>query len=292
MDVLLRNIFELQVKSLAGFKFQDFVTQLFLLRYGATGFIPPRKVKDKTCDGIITGERRIVACYAPEKANNSAFLSKIESDFEGYRRNWEIEYPNWMFVTNQKLSPDWIKKVDQLKKGTPIIGIENLAAIIEGLEGFKRRKLGKYLGVNDEYFTRDYLKEILDDLLKGTDYNDMHAEYSKAAYIGEKIELNFKMGDIDAAKEEYEAVFEYFSQIEAILKGYENDGDIDKVKVRILRDYNDLKGSFKERLSKLTDRYLEKYSNKNDDDYHLCIRAILIYHFEQCLIGRKTGAEK
>ena len=40
------------------------------------------------------------------------------------------------------------------------------------------------------------------------------------------------------------------------------------------------------------DKYLDKYSIENDDDYRYYIRSILFYVFEQCFIGIKTEQEK
>ena len=290
MDEPLKNIFRLQITSLSGFDFQDFVSELFLLKLGDKDFIPPRKVKDKGCDGIIHSERRVLACYAPENYNSTTFLTKINSDFESYRKYWEKEYPNWMFITNQDVSPEQIIKINELKKETPLIGIKNIIAIIENLDSSKRRKLGRYLRIDQEYFARDYLREILEDLLRDTDISDRSVLYSKPTYVPDKIELNYEKIDVEGATQEYDIVSDYFIRIEEIIKGFE-DKEIDKIKLKIINDFNMKKGSFKERLEQQTLQYLDKYS-PGDDDYLFFIRAILIYHFEQCLIGEKTGAEK
>ena len=35
----------------------------------------------------------------------------------------------------------------------------------------------------------------------------------------------------------------------------------------------------------------EKYGNISDDDYRFYVKTILLYMFEQCLIGKKTEKE-
>lgn len=292
MNAPLRNVFELQIKSLKGFNFQDFVSELFLLKFGERDFIPPRKVKDKGCDGIISSERRVVSCYAPEINNQREFLKKVNDDFNLYKKNWEKDYPNWMFITNLEVNPDQVKKINELKKDTQFIGIKNIIALIEDLYSFQRKKLGKYLKIEDTYFTRDYLGEIFEDLLKGSDIEDMRVPYSKPPYIPDKIELNFNKEDIEGALHEYELVCEYFTQISSLLSGY--DTEIGRIKLKIITDYNKFPGSlsFKERLKLQTQGYLEKYATENDNDYLFYIRSILLYIFEQCLIGRKTGTGK
>ena len=69
------------------------------------------------------------------------------------------------------------------------------------------------------------------------------------------------------------------------------DEDFEKLKHRIKYDYTNKSGDFKTRLQQLTEKYLGKYSSENDDDYLYYIRAVLIYLFEQCLIGNKIKGE-
>ncbi|RYX87095.1 hypothetical protein EON73_02065, partial [bacterium] len=63
------------------------------------------------------------------------------------------------------------------------------------------------------------------------------------------------------------------------------------LKRRIMNDHNKLSGSFKERLYNLTEQYTIAYGNIKDDEYVKCVKSILLYMFEQCLIGRKTENE-
>lgn len=291
MNDPLKKIFESQIKALTGFAFQDFIIELFLQKYTASGFTPLRQVKDKGCDGIIRSERRVIACYAPVDHKPKNFSDKVKSDFDAYKKNWGKDYPDWMFITNKDVGPDMEKEIDSLKKGTPLLGVKNIISMIQGLDGYKIRKMGELLRIDKGYFVQDYLEEILDDLLKDSELGDRSVTYSKPLYIEAKIELNYAKEDIEGVSNEFDKVFDYFKRIEELLQGYEGD-EITRIKYKIIKDFNRFSGSFKKRLEAQADLYQGKYSNEQDDDYSFFIRAILLYMFEQCLIGSKTEAEK
>ncbi|PKP60604.1 MAG: hypothetical protein CVT88_02540 [Candidatus Altiarchaeales archaeon HGW-Altiarchaeales-1] len=295
MNNPLRNIFKLQIKTLTGFDFQDFVVDLFLLKYGEQGFTVIRKKKDKGCDGIINGEKRVIACYGPEDATQKKFEDKADDDFKDYQNNWGKKYPKWMFIVNQDISPAQINKIESLKSGTPLLGTQQILSIIEGLKNDQRRKLAKYLKIEDEFISSDYLGEIFEDLLKGSETALDNIKYDTKGRINteEKIAINYDKSDIEEAINEYGLLMESGSlkKVSDLLFGYE-DEEIDRMKHRILYDYSNLTiGSFKTRLKQLTEHYLVKYSSENDDDYLHYIRTVLIYLFEQCLIGRKIKQE-
>ena len=102
-----------------------------------------------------------------------------------------------------------------------------------------------------------------------------------------KIEINFDKVDWDGIKSEIDTVVNEFKVIENIIKGYE-DNEKDLIKRRIIDDYNKLSGVFKKRLYNLTEQYTKQYRDVDDDGYKLSIKAILLYMFEQCLIGKKA----
>jgi hypothetical protein len=264
-----------------------------MLRYGAENFIPPRDIKDKGADGIIVNDETIVACYGPEKIDQKRYLDKIEGDFKSYADNWQSDYKNWMFVTNNDL-PAWaIQKINTLKKDTKQIGLKNILQLVEELSSFNKRELGKYLNIETELFAKDYLNEIIEDLIKGISFTDENAEYKQQLYFSDKVKLNYTQKDIDGIFQEYDLYFEngVFAEIESLLFGYE-DEDTNKLKVRVISDFNNKSGDFKSRLQQLSEKYLDKYSSEKDDEYLYYIRAVLIYLFEQCLIGAKTMEEK
>jgi hypothetical protein len=69
MEILLKNAFKTQIQSKEGFDFEDFINELYLLKYGADNFLPIRRKGDGGNDGTILPENKILACYAPKKYN-------------------------------------------------------------------------------------------------------------------------------------------------------------------------------------------------------------------------------
>lgn len=166
-------------------------------------------------------------------------------------------------------------------------------AIIENeFDSYKRRKIALHLGIDTKiYFKQEYLSEILEDLLKGTSIDpNTQLTYKTLTDYSEKIKLNYNVEDVNAALAEYEKVIEEFAKIDSLIKNYEADQQ-DRIKFRILNDYKNVNGTFKERLKIMTDNYLDLYANNKDDDYLYFITAVLLYHFEQCIIGKKTKTE-
>ncbi len=292
MNRPLQNKFRIQIQSLYKFDFQDFITKLLMFRYGATSYIPPRDIRDKGADGIITDKETVIACYGPEKIDKKRYLKKISDDFKLYSDNWQRNYKNWAFVTNNDI-PEWaIREINSLKKASSPIGLKNILQMVDELPSFQKRELGSYLNIEKELFAKDYLNEILEDLIKETSFVDENIEYQQQVYFPKKVELNYEKEDIDSILQEYDIYFEdgVFSEVESLLFGYE-DEETNKLKIRIITDFNSKAGDFKSRLQQLLEKYLDKYSSENDDEYLFYIRAILIYLFEQCLIGRKTKGE-
>ena len=144
----------------------------------------------------------------------------------------------------------------------------------------------------ENFFIQDYIQDIINDLLNASSEEDKALHFDRKSLVPpqQKIELNFAQEDWDGMNSEMVLVMEEFNTITNILSGY-NDDEINTLKRRIINDYNKLSGSFKERLYNLTDQYTTAYGNIKDDEYVKCVKSILLYMFEQCLIGRKTENE-
>lgn len=293
MNNPLKNSFQVQIESLNLFKFQDFITELFILRYGAENYIPPREIKDKGADGIITSSNTLVACYGPKIVDKKRYIKKIEDDFKSYEENWRDDYKNWMFVTNNDIPEYAIKTINGLKPDAIQIGVKNILQFIEELTSYQKRTIGKFLNIDRDLFARDYLKELIEDLIKDSDFTTENVDYKTQIYLSDKVSLNFAQEDINTVLDEYDSYFEngVFNIISGLLFGYE-DEDFEKLKHKIKYDYTNESGNFKNRLKQLIEKYLYKYASENDDEYLYYLRAILLYLFEQCIIGDKTKAEK
>ena len=192
MNSPLQNKFKIQIEALTGFDFQDFIVELFLLKYGSTGFTALRKKKDKGCDGIIISEQQVIACYCPVDNDQKKFDKKAEEDFDDFKNNWQSSFPNWMFVVNHEVKPTQVNKIESLKKETPLVGIKGILSIIDELDEFQKRKLAKYLNIDGEFLAKDFLKEILDDLLKNSSSVESRKGYNKPIYITDKAKYMTK----------------------------------------------------------------------------------------------------
>lgn len=296
MEQLLKNAFKIQIESKRGFDFEDFVDELYLLKYGSDNYLPIRRVKDNGNDGTIVSERKILACFAPKKYTRKEFEDKVlgtktkTGDFEKYKTEWENEFPNWQMLVNHDVAPEQLTIINNLDGNTSIKGLKQIIAIIEDLPTSKLRKLAKFLEI-DGFIIQDYIRDILDDLLNNSVVNEEIIKYKHAPYIPKKIEINYGKEDVDGALSEFQEISQNFGVVENILSGYEDD-EKGKIKFRAIDDFNKLSGSFKEKLNNLTLQYAEKYGNIEDDDYRFYVKTILLYMFEQCLIGKKTEKEK
>lgn len=285
-----------QIKALTGFNFQNFIKELFFYKYGSADFKPLRPVKDLGNDGVITieGEKLIIACYGYQTYDKTDSSKKIQEDYQKYMEHWSKDYPKWIFIVNQPLAPEQIKDIAKLKDGSDvdIYGLDQLLHIIfEEISKAKLRKLAKYLRVDETYISNDYFGEILEGLLNDSLLNSQETiKYKPSTFITDKIELNYTGDDIDIAKREFELVSESLMEIQNLIANYE-DNEIKAIKLKIINDYQRTTGTFKARINQLTDIYQSKYASEKDDDSLLYIRAILLYHFEQCLIGKRTKEE-
>lgn len=298
MDTLLKNAFKMQIQCKEGFEFEEFIDELLLLKYGVDNYTPIRRIKDKGNDGTILSEQKILACYAPRKYSKADFETKVlgaknkEGDFEKYQKNWKTEFLNWEIYVNHEVAPEQLTLIQGLDGNTSIKGIDQILMIIDELASNKKRKLASYLGI-ENFFIQDYIQDIINDLLNATGIEDNILHFDRKTLVPpqRKIELNFEKEDWDGMNSEMLLVMEEFNTIANILSGYEVD-EINTLKRRIINDYNKLSGNFKERLYSLTEQYIREYGNLKDDEYGKCVKSLLLYMFEQCLIGKKTDNEQ
>lgn len=283
MNAVLRDAFRLKIQSLTGNPFQDFVDELYVLSFGSD-YAPVRQKKDKGCDGILNGDT-ILAVYAPEKYLLREFKKKYSDDFSGYQANWKSKYPNWRVVYNGEIQANAIEFLKEMKADVEVNQIDHIFHQISRLNSTKQRSLASYLGIDEQFFVNDALEEIIEDL--SNEKNDGPIAYLKPMYIPEKISLNFEDQDADTILSEYEVYLPYFENLSGIMAI--NEDRVTNLKSKVCRDYLSYNGSCKERLTNMTDVYAGK--RKGDDLYKKMIRVVLVYFFEQCLIGKKTTKE-
>lgn len=284
----LKKIFESHIILKQDFDFEEFIKEILLLRHGTSGFIPTRPKKDKGCDGIIVDSTTIIACYGPLKYDVKAYAKKAKEDYAQYKKHWQSTYPNWQFIFNGKLGPDAITVITGLHNGSIPWGLDNIMSIIVNeFNGTQRRQVATLLGIPNTQISQDYLEEILENLLNKTTTNptDLYQfKKENLLEVEEKIKLNYGAEDINIAMQEFEDMLTEIIQTGKLFVAFQ-DEEQDKIKSRVRSDYKNANGTFKERLKTITDNYLRQYSAINDDVYRHNVTSVLLYLFEQCLIG-------
>jgi hypothetical protein len=304
MDKALKaNIKEL-IKSKRGFEFEAFINEMHLIQYGANGYQSTRERSDDGAEGIILSSRTIIAAYGPDTYKENSFLKKINDDFEDFMNKWAKDNPNWNMYYNNSLAPEQIRISDDLielakKKFLTIDkviikGIDQIMYLIESdFTNKQQRQLATILGVPKELMIFDHIRSIIDDLIRGVGIDEENVKYKIAVDVPEKIRLNYSEGDVKIAEEEYIDLNAdgTLKKIWNIIATYEPE-QINSLKLRIKSEFNTINGTFKEKLNGLTEKYLDKYTSGQDDDFEYYTRALLVYCFEQCMIGEKLINEK
>lgn len=303
MDKSLKASITALIKSRREFEFEALINKIYLIKHSSNGYQQTREKRDDGAEGIIISSKTVIAAYGPDGYNKRVFEKKINDDFDDYINKWAKEYPNWIMHYNDSLAPDQIRISDILKQKAVDKGLIVESVLVKGSdqiihsieEDFSNkqlRALSEFLGVSKELIIFDHIRSIIDDLIRGVDIDLDTIEYSLKVDISEKITLNYSPVDEKNANEEYEelAMDGTLKKIWGIISTYENE-EINSLKLRIKKEFNALLGSFKEKLNSLTLMYLNRYANNQDDDFEYFTRALLIYCFEQCMIGDKTISE-
>ena len=283
MDSTFAHQIRTAIDKLKENNFQDFITELLIKKYGHD-FTPIKQKRDKGCDGIIEN-RLVIAVYAPERNDLTEFKRKIGEDYQKYKTNWSA-YPEWCVIYNGEFTASRVQFINGLEPDIQKWDINHIAESIHELQWVKIRGIAAYLGINEQYYINDVLKNVIDDLLKDSSVQSHQVEiHKKPPYIEDKIELNYDNSDVQDAINEYEVNMPFITELDIVLKTYSDD-EISSLKSKVVNIYNKLSGDFKTRLNNLTDDLAER--NGKDDVYKSYVRAVLIYFFEICLIGKKV----
>jgi len=285
-SALLTSV-RVQIKGLTGFRFQDFIVQFLFKVHTPEGFTDMRPQRDKGCDGIITRQKVIVACYAPEEYGKRKYKAKLEDDHKKYVANYQKDYPTWRPYLNRAPTPDDINLVRGfgLHAEEPW-GPERIIEAISDLAWPLRISLYKWLGVEKELIGQDYIRFILDDLLHDRQRAANVVAREAAPNIPEKIDLNVPV--------EYRQEFDRFLQstaltqadVQDILSAFYNN-ELETIKSRINREFGDTvgRGDFMIRFRQLQQRFYDRYNDGDDDVAARNIDAVLAYMFCICQIG-------
>lgn len=282
------NSFEEKIKRLVGFAFQDFIDELFILRFG-NNYQPTYKYRDKGCDGILFNEQ-VIAAYAPQEYSLESFKKKAIDDHKKYERFWIKKLPKWCFVFNGEFRADMHKFIDDLHKNSDKIGIKEILNFIRDLTYPHRKKLVDKLGIDKQYLSTDVLQNVIEDMLrvKMVQIDLSSIQIKPPDHMPDKIELNYDEADIEGIIRQYENFLSRMPYLKDLLKIYD-DSEVFTLKANIIRMFHKLQGDFKSKFETLTEIFAGV--RKNDEVYVEHVRLVLFYCFEICIIGKRTEKE-
>lgn len=281
MNKVTENAFINQIMNLKDSSFQNFTDKLYSVCYG-NSFTVVRQKKDKGCDGILDNEI-VLAVYAPENHYIRKFRKKIADDFSKYSQYWMTSHPKWQVVYNGIFTAEMVQFVKKLKSDAQPVGLNNIIEMISKLRWSQILDLSEYLNISSDFLIFDIIDEVIRDLLKSNDVTREEFDFRELTEIERKIGLNFQSEDIERIKAEYGDGLKYFYTVTQVIGNY--DIEKDTLKNRVRWDIAKLGGDFGTRFDNLTENDANK--RPGDDYYRLMIRVLLIYLFEQCVIGRK-----
>lgn len=289
MATMLGKIFKQKIELLFEDEFEAFVSEFFLIYFGPNDFVPTRAKKDKGSDGNITSINTIVASYGPSKRTLAKFKSKVSDDFKKYKDNWSASYRGWYFVHNAENGPDEISYINGLGGTNTLMGSDQLVAMFEEMPNFKQRKIGEHLNIDSDFFSKNYFEQIIKDVFNISENSVDLIPYESPLYIEDKIKINFSDSQIDEIKEQYGLSLEIFNFVKEVLETYSSNGDLSKLKNQILSDIGTISGDLFFRINTLAKNYSKLFNYS--EDYAFYVKAVIIYFFEQCLIGKKSDKE-
>ena len=283
---LLRNRIKVQVGTLLGGTFQEFITELQYRLHGPMGFMSLRDTHDAGCDGIIVSEQCLVACYGPTNAKFPAQKSKISGDYALYMTHWKKHLPNWRLFINLEPGPEHLKLGEALHGTNAVVwGPKRFLSLIDGLNFGHVRDLCRLLQIDEDDVGRDFVKHILDSLLK-LPKASCSVDYRRdAPDLERKVRHNFPAQSITNALRLIEMTIEQQMAVSDAI-GLLDDNDTKTLKTRILSDFDQAAGAdFEAKFKALTRQYGQQYNRGRDDEVASYVSALLWHVFGQCLIG-------
>jgi hypothetical protein len=228
----------------------------------------------------------VIACYAPESYSLSDFKKKIKGDYDSYHKNWENTHTEWRVIFNGAFLSNMIQYVEMLKINTQKIGIDHILDLIEQQNWTKKNKIFEYLGIGPEYIKADIIEEAIEDIIKHSE-NTVSLKIENPILPTTKIELNYSVDEIEDAENDLESFYQNASYISNVLADFNEQYPIllDKVKTDFSKYEKSL--SFKVRFELIVKDYAEKAKKQDDDFYVYYVKMLMLYCFEQCVIGKK-----
>jgi hypothetical protein len=304
-----------KIRLADGKSFQQLFWDIMILRH--PDLQTPRMQHDLGNDGYSIGAKVFFACYAPEslKYDNTDTKEKISDDYKSFCDNWKnkFSFDKWIFVTKDNLMGVPHQRIVELNGQSDGVNKENW-----GLEQVVREALcldsshvvriftlpDSYLrvAVNEEMdlgIIAEVFEFIFENKIPATNTGAIK-DSDNYTELTEKLSLNFTGGELDAAREMVVNNWERKALVEKYLEGEteRNPARVSALVDKVQSDFRRIRqveyqGAAVESVRVIEDlarEYLEE-DKKSNPDYVAGARAIVLYLFELCYLGKKTQKE-
>lgn len=298
-----------------GKQFQQLFWDVMILRN--LDLQTPRMHKDLGNDGYSIPKKIFFACNGTEDSeyDNVKTVKKIGDDYKSFCDNWKDKYPfeKWCFVTKANLMGKPHQKLVELNNEQDGVVKENF-----GLEQFVNEALcleiadlKRIFELPDSYDTGAVQEEsdfnIISDIFNFIFENKIPPSKSDTIInsnnyteLTEKISLNFSDNELLTVKEMILRNWGRKSLVAKYLEGEaeRNPGRIEALIDTVQSDFRRLKGvdhhgvtiESVKIIEDLSRQYLRE-DRQSNPDYVANARAIILYLFELCYLGKKTDTE-
>ena len=273
-------------------EFEKFVIEIYRIEYSDIKSVKPQGPKgDGGNDGYISNEL-VLQCYAPEHIDAKHTNDKIERDLNRAIKS-EWKFKEWHFVINDKfqgIPRDVHHKSDELNKKYKDIEIKLIDSEIlkNKLIDYSKNDLFKIyclLQYDVDVFNFNNI-ELIVKIVDFISEDSLLRSFNQINFINFSLE-NFNPDGI--AKIKVNISNEYFLQMfgayleksKEIIEEYKEVGDIIKDKFKSLRK----SFSPEESLRKTHKYFIERNSDKADQNYQLALWIVIAYFFDICDIG-------
>ena len=275
------------IKTTYGEEFNRLIDRVFRIVYG-TAYRTIKQKRDLGCDGIIETEKTVIACYAPEKPDKSKFENKLSEDYQKFEKNWASLGYNLRFMTNQLLLASQVNSLKRLCNNCHIWGNGELTEFIRLQPPAVRRRLFlEVFDIPEELIVYDIVEEIIHEASKLETFVDITLDYSLPQNLDKKVERNFrKLRDL--ILRHYRDIYPGYGYIYHKVFGSLDDTQINTLKIKVIGTYETIKlrhDNFDDAFLELVSELSKKYPN--DDEYRIYAKMLVLYIFEQCLIGEE-----
>lgn len=265
---------------------------------------------DLSNDGYCPKARKFFACHATRGTSAQNIMDKITSDLEGCLSKW-TDVQTWIFVTNDILSGEIPKFVDELRKKNKEeknvdIEIWNKDQFADEIMKFDDDKvISEILDINlgnaflaaelDESIEAEAINAIFDNvtarILARETKEAVDPDKDRRMKLKTKIQLNFKN------EQEQESVTQFFFaalRLQPYIKDrmqIETPEMQEAISAYLFSKYDTLRSQQMESYAILQNLF-QDFEQGAPNVLQNVIRAFVLFFFEDCTIFEKTPVEK